>query len=333
MDSKYAEGSAGALMSPDFIVLHEESSTAEAVEYIRSQKLEKSSPQAILVTDENEVLAGVLEPLVLLTSAPHRKIFEIMNTAHFAYATDNREDAAETISKHALSVLSVVDSSKRPIGVITPDSAIGLINEEASEDISIMAAVTPSEKGYKNSRIFELFRARIPWLLLLMLSATFTGFIINFFESALSSAVALTAYIPMLMGSGGNAGAQSSVTVTRAISLGELERRDSLYVVMKEISVGILCGTALAAASFAKIILLDMLLFGIEGITMRLAASVALTLFCTVTAAKLTGAFLPLAANRIGLDPAIVSSPAITTAIEIFSLLFYFTISKSLLKI
>lgn len=320
-------------MSTDFIELNEKSTAAETVEYIRSVGF-KNPPVALLVTDKERKLIGSLDPFALLVAPPQKKLSEIMTSPFLSVSADaEHEDAAEIISKNSLSSLAVVDENQIPIGIISSDSAIELINEEANEDISIMAAVTPNEKSYRDTGILETFKARIPWLLLLMLSATFTGFIINSFESALASAVALTAYIPMLMGSGGNAGAQSSVTVTRAISLGELEGRDTVYVIAKELSVGLICGAGLAAASFAKIILLDMLLFGIEGITVRLALSVALTLFCTVSAAKLTGAILPMAANRIGLDPAIVSSPAITTAVDILSLLFYFTIAKALLKI
>ena len=320
-------------MSTDFIAICEKFTTAEAIEYIRCGEY-KNAVGSILVTDTEGKLKGTLAPLALLVAHPQKKLSEIMHFPSLSVTAETEhEDAAEIISKYSLSSLAVVDENQIPIGIIPSDSAIELINGEANEDISIMAAVTPNEKSYRETGIFETFRSRIPWLLLLMLSATFTGFIINSFESALASAVALTAYIPMLMGSGGNAGAQSSVTVTRAISLGELEGRDAMHVIAKEFSVGLLCGAGLAAASFAKIILLDMLLFGIEGITVRLALCVSLTLFCTVSAAKLTGAILPLAANRIGLDPAIVSSPAITTVVDILSLLFYFTIAKSLLGI
>ncbi len=330
----YAQDSAGGIMTSEFISLKADMKVFEATEYIRKNGIDKETVYNAYVTDRERKLLGTVELRSLIFAEPDESISKIMNSPALSVSTGtDREDTAALISKYDLLSLPVVDNENRLVGIVTVDDAIDVLENEASKDISIMAAVTPTERPYLKTGVFTIFRSRIPWLLLLMLSATFTGIIITAFESALSSLVILTAFIPMLMGTGGNAGAQVSVTVTRAISLGELSPSDLFTILKKELSVSLLCGGALAAASFIKICAFDMLLLATPGVSVTVALTVSLTLLCTVVSAKLTGALLPLAATRIGLDPALVASPAITTTVDIISLLVYFGIARSILGI
>ena len=219
------------------------------------------------------------------------------------------------------------------MGIITVDDALDVIQEEVEEDFAVMAAVTPTEEPYLRTGVFRIFASRIPWLLILMLSATFTDMIISGFESALAVLPALTAFIPMLMGTGGNSGSQSSTTVIRGLSLGEIEFRDALRVLFKELRVSILCGVCLAAATFVKVMLVDRLLLQNENVTWQVALVVSLALLVTVLAAKLIGGLLPILAKRIKLDPAVMASPFITTLVDAVSLLVYFLIARTLLPI
>ncbi len=229
--------------------------------------------------------------------------------------------------------LPVVDNENRMVGIVTFDDAMDVMEEEATEDIEIMAGMSPSEKNYRRATTLDLFKQRIPWLLLLMVSATFTGMIITSFENALAAQVALTAFIPMLMDTGGNSGSQSSVTVIRALSLGELEFRDLPLVIWKEIRTAVCCGTVLAAVCFVKILLVDKLLMGNTDITVMVALVVCLTLVVTVFLAKTVGCILPMVAKRLGFDPAVMASPFITTIVDALSLLVYFGIAKLLLGV
>ena len=234
-------------------------------------------------------------------------------------------------AKYNFLALPVVDAESRMVGIITFDDAMDVMEDEATEDMEIMGGMTPSDKTYLRSTVFDLFKHRIPWLLLLMVSATFTGLIITNFESALAAQVALTAFIPMLMDTGGNSGSQSSVTVIRAISLDEIEFSDLPRIVWKEIRTAVLCGATLAAACFVKIMLVDRLLMRNDSITVTVAVVVCITMALTVLIAKIIGAVLPMCAKKIGLDPAVMASPFITTIVDALSLLIYFGVATTLL--
>ena len=246
---------------------------------------------------------------------------------------DDRETVARQLSHYNFLALPVVDGENRMVGIVTFDDAMDVLQEAATEDMEIMSGMLPSEQTYLNSPVWQLFRNRIPWLLLLMVSATFTGMIITAFEGALAAQVALTAFIPMLMGTGGNSGSQSSVTVIRALSLDQLRLSDLGQVIWKEIRTAVLCGLALAVVCFVKIWLVDKLLLGNEDITLMVDLVVCLSLLVTVVAAKLVGAALPLLAKAVGLDPAVMASPFITSIVDALSLLVYFFFARGLLGI
>ena len=332
-DSRFSAAKKKSFYSDAFVEIYEDTRVSEAIKYIRST-VPDGGIECALACDRSHRLVGTVALSSLIFADPCAKIKDIMTAPSVSVCeTDEADEVCELISKAEPSLIPVTDDAGHPVGVITYSAALEMIEDAANEDISIMSAVTPNEEPYLNTGVFDTFAARIPWLLLLMISATFTGIIITAFESALSSLVILTAFIPMLMGTGGNAGAQVSVTVTRSLSLGELSFSDSFRVLKKEFSVSLLCGGVLGGASFVKVWLFDMLLLRSEGVTLSVAATVGLTLFFTVVAAKLTGAILPLSASRAGLDPALVSSPAITTAVDIISLIVYFGTAKLLLGI
>jgi len=245
----------------------------------------------------------------------------------------DQEEVARMMSKYNLLAIPVVDSDNRMVGIVTFDDAMDVMEDEATEDMEIMAGMMPSEKTYLKSSPWDLFKQRIPWLALLMVSATFTGLIITSFEEALAAQVVLTAFIPMLMDTGGNSGSQSSVTVIRALSLGELEFADLPRVIWKEIRTAVLCGVALAVLCFVKIMLIDKLLLGNESISMLVAAVVCVTMAITVLAAKIVGCVLPMCAKKVGFDPAVMASPFITTIVDALSLLVYFATAKALLHL
>ena len=234
------------------------------------------------------------------------------------------------IRKYDMLALPVVDKENRIVGIVTVDDAIDVIEEEATEDIEKMAAIVPSDKSYMRAGVFEIWKTRIPWLLLLMLSATFTGQIIASFESKLAAIPVLIAFIPMLMGTGGNSGGQSSVTVIRGLAVGEIENRDVWKVIWKATRVALLCGAVLSVCNFIKIILVDNLLFG-NGVSLEANLVVSLTLIATVIVAKIVGCALPVGAKKLGLDPAVMASPFITTVVDAVSLLIYFAIASIIL--
>ena len=236
-------------------------------------------------------------------------------------------------SKYNFLALPVVDTERRLVGIITFDDAMDVIEEEATEDMEKMAAMLPSEKPYLRSSIFAIWKNRIPWLLLLMVSATFTGMILNHFEEALAAQIVLTAFIPMLMDTAGNSGSQTSVTVIRGLSLGEIELRDLPKILWKECRVAILCGLTLSAAVFMKILLIDKLLLGGDGITLGVMLTVCITMAVTVLCAKLVGGTLPIVAEKLGFDPAVMASPFITTIVDALSLLLYFQVATALLHL
>ena len=332
---QYPEDSAGSIMTTEFIKLRQYNTVAEAFDIIRKNGDEAETINVCYVTDEGCHLQGyVTIRTLVLEKNTAAKIGDIMDTQVISVSTrEDKEDVAQDMSKYDFDAMPVVDSENRIVGIVTFDDAIDVMEEEATEDIEKMAAITPMDKPYLRTSTFELWKARIPWLLLLMISATFTGMIITSFEDALASYVALTAFIPMLMDTGGNSGSQASVTVIRGISLQEIEFKDIFKVIWKELRVAVFCGITLAAVSFVKIMLFDGMVLGNTGITPVVALTVCLTLVLTVICAKIVGCIMPLLAEKLGFDPAVMASPFITTIVDAISLLIYFGFAKAMLGI
>ncbi len=331
---QYPEDSAGSIMTTEYVRLNSSLTVNDAIAVIRRSGVDKETIYTCYVTDNNRKVVGVVTARMLLTSSPDKTMDEIMETnVIVAKTTDDKESVATALQKYDFVALPVVDDENRLVGIVTIDDAIDVLQEEATEDIEKMAAITPTEKPYLKMSTFGLFISRIPWLLLLMISATFTGMIITSFENALAAQVVLTAYIPMLMGTGGNSGSQSSVTIIRALSLEELKFSDLPYVIWKEIRTAVLCGGVLAVACFAKIWFIDKMLLGTGEITLMVDFVVCLALFITVLAAKIVGAVLPMVAEAIKLDPAVMASPFITSIVDALSLLVYFRIATLLLNL
>ena len=331
---RYEENTAGSIMTTEYVSLRPKMTVEEAILRIRRQGFDKETIYTCYVT-QGRVLIGLVTVKDLLLCADDETLIEdIMLTNLISVTTQtDREEAAKMLSKYNFLALPVVDGENRMVGIVTFDDAMDVMEEAATEDMELMSAITPSEKTYLRSSPFELFKNRVPWLMILMVSATFTGLIITAFEGALAAQVALTAFIPMLMGTGGNSGSQSSVTVIRALSLDELQLRDILRVLWKELRTSILCGIALAVVCFGKIWLVDRMLMGNEEITLMVDAVVCLTLAVTVVIAKLVGCSLPLAAKALRLDPAVMASPFISTIVDALSLLVYFLFAKALLGV
>ena len=331
---KYPENSAGSIMTAEFVDLKKYMNVRESIARIRRIGADKETIYTCFVTGADRKLEGVVTVKRLLLSNDDSSIEDIMDTnIIFASTTDDQEEVSGLFSDYDLLAIPVVDKEGLLVGIVTVDDVIDVIEQEATEDIQKMAAILPSARPYTKITVLELFKNRIPWLMLLMVSATFTGLIITSFEGALAAQVALTAFIPMLMDTGGNTGSQSSVTVIRALSLGEIEFKDMLSVLWKEIRVAVLCGISLAAASFIKMIFVDSMLLGNSGITVYVALVVSLTLVVTVFFAKLVGSVLPMLAEKVGFDPAVMASPLITTVVDAISLMVYFNIAKVVLKI
>ena len=326
----YPKDSAGSIMTTEFVFLHPDATVEESFARIRSVGIDKETIYTCYVT-QNRVLLGVVTVKTLLLSPYETKIKDIMETNVISVTThEDKEDVAQMFSKYDLSALPVVDGENRLVGIITFDDAMD-VKEEATEDFEKMAAILPGDKPYLKTGVFETWRSRIPWLLMLMLSATFSGMIITHFESALAACVVLTSFITMLSGTGGNSGSQSSVAVIRALSLGEVEFSDMLAVVWKELRVALLCGVCLAGANFVKMMLVDRMLMHNPQVTVSVALVVCLTLMCTVVCAKIVGYTLPMAAEKIGIDPAVMAAPFITTVVDALSLLIYFAIATEIL--
>ena len=328
---KYPDDSAGSIMTTEFVDLKETMTVEDALKRIRRTGPDKETINICYVIDDGRHLLGLLSIRTLLLSEEDDVIHDIMQTNIISVQTlDDQEAVARSLSKYGFLALPVVDQENRLVGIITVDDAMDVLQEEVTEDIEKMAAMLPSDKPYLKTGIFETFKARIPWLLLLMISATFTGQIISTFENALAAATILTAYIPMLMDTGGNCGSQASVSVIRGISLNEIEFSDLLQVIWKEIRVAVICGVALSAANF-KLMLVDRLLFHNQLVTIPVAAVICSTMVCTVLCAKLVGCTLPLLAKKIGFDPAVMASPFITTIVDAISLLIYFQFASAIL--
>ena len=331
---RYPENTAGSIMTTEYVSLRPQMTVEEAILRIRRQVVDKETIYTCYVTEGRKLLGLVSLKDLLLCVDDETPVEEIMLTNIISVTTHtDREEVAKMMSKYHFLALPVVDGENRMVGIVTFDDAVEVLEEETTEDMEIMGGMLPSEKTYLKSTPWELFRNRIPWLMLLMVTATFTGMIINAFESALAAQVALTAFIPMLMGTGGNSGSQSSVTVIRALSLDELRFRDLPRVIWKEIRTAVLCGVVLAVVCFAKIWLVDRMLLGNTQITLMVDAVVCLALLVTVLLAKLVGAALPMAAKAIGLDPAVMASPFITSIVDAVSLLVYFLFAGFLLGI
>ncbi|MBR4723715.1 MAG: magnesium transporter [Clostridia bacterium] len=324
---KYPKDSAGSIMTIEFIDLKEDMTVHDAFTKIRRTGVDKETIYTCYVTDRNRVLKGLVSAKDLLLAEEDCVISDIMEKNPISVNTmDDKEDVARALSKYDFLSLPVVDNENRLVGIVTVDDAIDVIEEEATEDIEKMAAITPSEKPYLKTGVWDTFLQRIPWLLLLMISATFTARIIAHFETALQSSLVLSTFIPMLMDTGGNSGSQASVTIIRGISLDEIDFTDIFKTIWKEIRVSLFCGFVLAIANFVK-----MMIF--KEAALPIAAVVCITLVCTVFFAKLVGCTLPLLAKKIGFDPAVMASPFITTIVDAMSLFIYFNIATTLLHI
>ncbi len=329
---QYPENSAGSIMTTEYVSLTLGTTVGEAIKQIRKTGVEKKSFYACYVTQNRKLIGRLSVKDLLLAENDDVLIDDLMKTnVIFVHTHDDQEEVSKLLSKYNFYAIPVVDTEDRMVGIIAFDDALDVMEEEATEDIEIMAGMAPSDKTYLHSSPFYLFRHRIIWLMLLMISATFTGMIITNFENALAVQVVLTAFIPMLMDTGGNSGSQSSVTVIRSISLGELEFRDLPRVIFKEIRTALLCGIVLAVVCFGKIMLVDRLLLGNTDVTIIVALIVCATMMVTVLVAKVIGCVLPLCAKRLGFDPAVMASPFITTIVDALSLLVYFGIAKALL--
>ena len=329
----YPEDSAGSVLTTEFVDLKATMTVDEALDYIRRFGPDKETIYTCYVTDADRHLEGVLTVKELLLSSGDCRVGDLMETNVISVTTtEDQEQVAALFAKYDLIALPVVDSEGRLVGIITVDDVVDIMRKETTEDIEKMAAILPTDRPYLKTGVFETYRKRIPWILLLMVSATFTGMIITRFETALSSVVALAAFMPMLMDTGGNSGSQASVSIIRSLALGEVEFRDVLRVIWKELRVSIVCGTTLAAANFAKIMLFDNLALK-SGISMTVALVVCLTILITVIIAKLVGCTLPLFAKKCGFDPAVMASPFITTIVDAVSLVVYFQMATLLLHL
>ena len=326
---KYPKDSAGSIMTTEYVDLKKNLTVEDAFRRIRMVGIDKETIYTCYVTDRNRKLQGIVTAKQLMLSESNVVLEDIMETNIISAGTlDDKEYVASLFEKYDFLALPIVDKENRLVGIVTIDDALDIISEEATEDTEKMAAITPTDKPYLKTGVFETFLKRIPWLLLLMISATFTGMIITSFETALAASVALTAFIPMLMGTGGNSGSQASVTVIRSIALGDVSLSDIFKILFKEFKVSFLCGAVLAVANFIKIYLVDMLLLNSD-VTFMMALVVSLALFC----AKLVGSALPLLAKAVGFDPAVMASPFITTIIDAISLFVYFSIATAILNI
>lgn len=324
---RYPPDSAGSIMTTEYVNLRKDMTVEDAFTHIRRKGTDKETIYTCYVTDNNRILEGLVTVKDLLLNDYACTLEEIMETnVIYVNTTDDQEYAAQLFEKYDFIAIPVVDKEKRLVGIITVDDAIDVITEEATEDIEKMAAIIPSDKPYLRTGVLEIFRQRIPWLLLMMLSATFTQNIISHYESAFLAYGILTSFIPMLMGTGGNSGSQSSVTIIRSLSLGDITFRDTLKVMFKELRVAILCGVTLGIVNFAKLAFIDR-----AGIDISIIVSSALV--GTVLFAKLVGCSLPMLAKKLHLDPAVMASPFITTIVDAISLVIYFDIATRILNI
>ena len=331
---KYPENSVGSIMTAEFVDLKKYMNVRESIARIRRVGEDKETIYVCYVTNAHRKLEGVVTVKDLLLHDDDAAIEDIMDTnVIFVRTTDDRSEAAERISDYDLLAIPVVDKEDRLVGIVTVDDVIDVLEEETTEDFDLMSGVSPSDTPYSRATVTELWKRRIPWLMFLMLSATFTSMIITHFEDALSKVTVLTGFIPMLMGTGGNSGSQSSTAVIRSLSIGDTEPGDILRVIWKEIRVAAICGICLACVNFVKMLVVDKMLLGNDAVTPLVAFTVSLTLVFVVIFAKSVGCTLPMAAEKIGIDPAVMASPLISTITDAVSLLIYFALATLILHI
>ena len=331
---KYPEDTAGSLMTTEFVDLKRDMTVEDALKRIRRTGTDKETINVCYVVDPARKLLGIASLRTILLSDEDDIIEDIMDPNVISVTTlEDKEDVAQTFSKYNFIALPVVDKENRLVGIITVDDAIDVMEEETTEDFEKMAAMLPSDKPYLKTGVLETWKARIPWLLILMLSATFTGIILNHYETALAACIVLNSFIPMLTGTGGNSGTQASTAVIRALSLDEVKFSDLGHVIWKELRVALLCGACLGGANFVKMMLVDRALLHNAAVTPTVALVVCLTLVFVVFFAKLVGCSLPILAERIGLDPAVMASPFISTIVDAISLIIYFRFASLLLGI
>ncbi len=327
----YPKDSAGTVMTTEYVRLTESMTVAEAMLHIRRVAIDKETIYTCYVTDKNRHLLGIVTARQLLISEPETPVSEIMDDAVISVNTnDDKEEVALLLDRYDFLAMPVVDNENRLVGIITVDDAIEVIKEESEEDFAVMAAITPGETPYLKTNVFSIWWARVPWLLLLMISSTISSAILTGFEAALPAVLVL--FVPMIMGTGGNSGGQSSVTVTRSISLSEVEFSDLPRVFWKELRVGVLCALTVGAVTFIKVLFVDGMMLANPDIDIIVAAVVALSLAATIIVAKIIGAVLPILAEKIGLDPAVMASPLITTIVDAISLVIYLFCASAILK-
>ena len=322
---KYPEDSAGSIMTTEYVELRPYMTTEDAIKHIRRTGIDKETVNVCYITDDRRHLIGAVSIRALILAPEDDTMEEIMEPNVISVTTqEDQESVAECFAKYDFTALPVVDGEGRLVGIVTVDDAIDVLTDEATEDMEKMAAITPSDKPYLKLSVWSIFKSRIPWLLLLMVSATFTGSILTHFEGALASCIVLVSFVPMLMDTGGNSGGQASVTIIRGLSLHEIEFSDILRVIWKEIRVAVLCGVALAVVNFGKLMLINRVGFSVSLV-------VCMTLVATVFTAKVVGCTLPILAKKVGFDPAVMASPFITTIVDALSLLIYFAFARMLL--
>lgn len=331
---KYPDDSAGSIMTTEYVSLRPDMTTEEAIKRIRRTGVDKETIYNCYVTENNRKLIGTITIRTLLLSEDDDVLEEIMEPNVISVSTlEDQEEVAEMFAKYDFVALPVVDQENRLVGIVTVDDAIDVMREEATEDFEKLAGMTPSDKPYLRTGVLETFRSRLPWLLILMLSATLTSMVLTGYEASLAACSALVAFIPMLTGTGGNSGTQASVAVIRGLSLGEVEFSDTLRVLWKEVRVAVLCGVTLAACNFVKLMVVDRILLHNDGVDVLVAATICVTMVFTVFCAKTVGCLLPLLAERVHLDPAVMASPFISTVVDVVTLVLYFQVARVILGI
>jgi magnesium transporter len=321
-------------MTTEYVSLRPDMTAEEAIKRIRRTGVDKETIYTCYVTDKNRKLIGTVSLRTLLLSEDDDVLEEIMESNMISVTTlEDQESVAQMFAKYNFTALPVVDQENRLVGIVTIDDAIDVLQEETTEDFEKLAGMTPTEKPYLRTTVFETWKSRVPWLLILMLSATLTSMVLTSYETSLAACTALTAFIPMLTGTGGNSGTQASVAVIRGLSLGEVEFSDIVRVIWKEIRVAVLCGVTLAACNFVKLLVVDRTILHNTGVTIPVAAVICVTMVFTVICAKTVGSVLPLLAERVHLDPAVMASPFISTVVDVMTLIIYFQVAKAILGI
>lgn len=331
---KYPDDSAGSIMTTEYVSLRPDMTAEEAIKRIRRTGVDKETIYTCYVTENNRKLIGMISMRTLILAEDDDVLKEIMEQNVISVSTlEDQENVAQMFTKYDFSALPVVDQENRLVGIVTVDDAIDVLQEETTEDFEKMAGMAPSDKPYLRTGILETWKSRVPWLLVLMLSATLTSMVLTSYETSLAACSALVAFIPMLTGTGGNSGTQASVAVIRGLSLGEVEFTDTLQVIWKEIRVAVLCGVTLASCNFVKLMVVDRIILHNDGVTVPVAAVICVTMVFTVLCAKAVGCLLPLLAERIHVDPAVMASPFISTVVDVVTLLIYLQVAKAILHI